>query len=288
MSPRSRLFDRRLLLLVLAALMLAPVFARPTVPASEPVLDYLFVVDITQSMNVRDYAINGQPIDRLNFVKSALIQLVHELPCGSLMGLGVFTGWQTEVLFNPIEVCHHRREIDEVVRYIDWRMAWMPQSNVARGLKDGLTKLGSHEHKASMVFFTDGDEAPDYGQAPAMDRDMRRQTPRGLVVGAGNPRPSPVPLLNQWGRATGYFQQDGATYLSSLEEDYLRNLGRSVGLDYHRLQTAEELLSLLRSKRYAYLRPARQEIGWAFGAGALAFLVAVYIIAPLTPVSRHG
>ncbi len=281
MSLRSRLFDLRMILLILAALVLAPVFARPTLPISQSVLNHLYVVDITQSMNVRDYTIGGQPIDRLSFVKAALIQVVHELPCGSFVGLAVFTGWQTEVLFDPIEVCHHRREIDEVIHYIDWRMTWIPQSNVARGLEDALTKLKSRGHPASLVFFTDGDEAPDYGETPALAHRVSREKPDGVVIGVGDLRPSVVPLLNPYGRMTGYFQRDGEPYLSSLRQDYLRKLADAKGLDYHRLQSGKQLLSLLRSPRYADALPARREIDWAFGASALSLLIAVYVLTPL-------
>jgi mxaL protein len=280
MSMRSGLSDLRTMLLVLAALTLAPVFARPTVPYAQPVLEYLFVVDITQSMNVRDYLIRAQPIDRLTFVKSALIEVIQGLPCGSLVGLGIFTGWQTEVLVDPIEVCHHRREIEDVVRHIDWRMTWTPQSNVARGLEDALNKLPSDAHGA-LVFFTDGDEAPDYGMTPASRGPRRKARPRGVAVGVGDLRPSAIPLLNPQGRMTGYFQQEGQPYLSSLKQDYLRKLGRANGLDYHRLRTPNELLDILRSDRYAHVRPVRRDVSWAFGAGALSLLTFVYALTPL-------
>jgi mxaL protein len=287
MSIARRFRNPRVLLLILAALMLAPVFARPSIPISQPVLRYLFVVDITQSMNVRDYTVDGQPVDRLTFVKLALIKVVQGLPCGSFVGIGLFTGWQTEVLFDPIEVCHHRREMDEVIRYVDWRMTWAPQSNIARGLRDGLSKLGSRKRRASLVFFTDGDEAPDWGDAPTTGRHPPRAAPRGLIVGVGDLRSSAIPLLNQWGRTTGYFQREGQPYLSALKEDYLRRLGNRTGLAYHRLRSPGPLLELLRSTRYADARPARLDVRWAFGAAAWCLLLAVYVpVALRAGVSR--
>jgi mxaL protein len=276
----------RAVLLILAASILAPVFSHPTVPVAEPVLNYLFVVDITQSMNVRDYVVDGQPVDRLTYAKLALIEVLQDLPCDSMVGLGVFTGWQAEVLFDPIELCRHRREIDEVVRYVDWRMTWAPQSNIALGLKDALSKLGPNEHGASLVFLTDGDEAPDWDTMPPLEHKSPRAKPRGMIVGVGDLRPSAIPLLNQWGRTTGYFQQNGEPYLSGLRQDYLRRLGANAGLDYRRLQSPSELADLLGSKRYADARPAQRDIRWAFGAAALCFLAAVYGQAPLRRMQR--
>ncbi len=279
MSKWKRFFDLRLMLLTLAALALIPVFAHPSISVPQPTLNDLFVVDITQSMNVRDYTIGGRLVDRLSYVKSALIDVVRKLPCGSSVGLGLFTGWQTAALFDPIEVCQHRREIEDVILHIDWRMTWAPQSSIGRGLRNALTLRAVGQDKASLVFFTDGNEAPPddlrwLGAQPS----ERHNRPLGVLVGVGDLRPSTIPLLNQWGGMTGYFQCGGQPCLSSLKQDYLRKLGHALGLDYHRLGNGDELLKTLRAARYSDPRPARLEISWAFGASALALLVAFYLM----------
>lgn len=281
-SPPSSLRDGRLLLLILAALALLPVFGHPFVRVAEPVREYLLVVDITQSMNVRDYILSGRPIDRLNFVKAALISALPQLPCGSSVGLGLFTAWQTAVLFRPIEVCRHRREIDAAIRNIDWRMAWAPMSNIARGVDDALSQLsGSGQDDPALVFFTDGEEAPPVDEeASTTTGDRLPQRPRGTLVGVGDLRPSPIPQFNQGGNMVGYFQNNGRPMLSSLQESYLRELGRGAGLDYHRLRTSDRLINLLRSRHYADSRPARREISWLFGATALTLLTAAYVKLP--------
>ena len=281
--------DTRLILLILAALALLPMFGDPFIRVAQPVRNYLFVVDITQSMNVRDYIVEGRPIDRLNFVKAALIRALPGLPCGSSVGLGLFTAWQTAVLFHPIEVCHHRREIDTAIRNIDWRMAWAPMSKVARAVDDALSQLSvGGQDDAALVFFTDGEEAPpvDVEQLATMEKGTSRR-PRGVLVGVGDLRPSAIPQFNQGGNMVGYIQQGGQPMLSGLQENYLRKLGRGAGLDYHRLRTSERLVNLLRSQRYADPHRAHLNISWVFGTGALALLAAVYVIAPLTPVARR-
>lgn len=281
-SVSSRLRDARLLFLILAALALLLVFTRPSVRVTEPVREYLFVVDITQSMNVRDYILSGRPIDRLNFVKAALISTLPKLPCGSSVGLGLFTAWHTAVLFRPIEVCRHRREIEAAIRNIDWRMAWAPTSNIARGVEDALSQLsGSGQNDAALVFFTDGEEAPAVDGGPIMTRGAGLpQHARGTLVGVGDLRPSPIPQFNQGGNMVGYFQSGGQPMLSSLQEAYLRKLGRGAKLDYHRLRTSDRLIDLLRSRRYADTRPGRREISWLFGAAALVLLAATYVKRP--------
>lgn len=286
MSLRDRI-DYRVIMLALAALVLAPVFTRPSVPVAEPVFDYLFVVDITQSMNVRDYTVDAQPVDRLNFVKATLVELLDDLSCGSRVGLGLFTGWQSTTLFDPIEVCHHRREIDDVVRHIDWRMTWVPQSNVARGVEDALNGLDARDQAASLVFLTDGDEAPPDDLKARFASQEIQPRPRGLVVGVGDLRPAAVPMVNEWGRTTGYFERNGETYLSSLKETYLRRLGRRAGLDYHHLTTTADLLRQLRSRRYAEVMSADRDISWVFGAIALGLMTAIYFVTPLVAASER-
>jgi hypothetical protein len=70
-------------------------------------------------------------------------------------------------------------------------------------------------------------------------------------------------------------------------QDYLRTLGHALGLDYHRLQTGNDLLKVLRTARYSDPRPARIDISWAFGAVALALLSAFYLMDALpTPLQR--
>ncbi len=281
-SVPARLRDARLLLLILAALALLPVFGHPSVRVTEPVREYLFVIDITQSMNVRDYILGGRPIDRLNFVKTSLIRALPQLPCGSSVGLGLFTAWQTAVLFRPIEVCHHRRELDVAIRNIDWRMAWAPTSNIARGVDDALSQLsGNRQDDPVLIFFTDGEEAPPVNEAPPMTmREEQRQRPRGTFIGVGGLRPSPIPRFNQGGNMVGYFDSGGRPMLSSLRESYLRKLGRVVAMDYHRLRTSDGLIDLLRSQRYADRRPARYEVSWLFGVAALTLLTAAYVKLP--------
>jgi mxaL protein len=282
MSIRGRLADRRLILLILAAVALAPVFVRPSISVSQPVLEYLLVVDITQSMNVRDYTIDGRPVDRLSFAKAALIEAVRRLPCGSLIGLGIFTGWRTAILFDPIELCEHRREIDDVIRSFDWRMTWAPQSSVALGMQDGLATLKARDQDARLVFLTDGDEAPESGQSLSAEH-LGSGEPRGILVGVGDLRPSPVPKLDQSGAVVGYFQEGGRTYLSSLKEAYLKRLGRRQGLDYHRLRSGDNLWGVLQSRRYADPRPGDHAISWAFAVAALSLLTLVYIIGGRSP-----
>ena len=86
-------------LLIIAVLM-------PNLPFPSKKYDYFFMVDITRSMNVEDYRDNnGDPISRLEKVKADALAAIQQLPCGSRVGLGVFTERMPTLLYTPMEVC---------------------------------------------------------------------------------------------------------------------------------------------------------------------------------------
>lgn len=44
---------------------------------------YLFVIDITQSMNVEDMSHHDKPVSRLNYTVQLVDSTLQELPCGT-------------------------------------------------------------------------------------------------------------------------------------------------------------------------------------------------------------
>ena len=123
MLMRSRIVVHRLLLGLACCAVVGALIA-PTVAMERQVYDLLVVLDITQSMNVRDYSIGGKPASRLNFAKQALREATLELPCGSRLGLGIFTEYRTYVLFTPVEVCRNQTELANTLDRLNGQMAW--------------------------------------------------------------------------------------------------------------------------------------------------------------------
>lgn len=155
----------------LAAALLA-VFAalfRPSLPLSRETYRYLFVLDITQSMNAQDYHVPGLPSERLGYAREAIRQILRQLPCGSAAGLGLFTTQSVQILFEPIEVCEHLAVIEDTLSHVDWRMAWAGDSHVAQGLYAVLRELQRRDPRSRLVFFTDGQETPPLNFRPRFD-----------------------------------------------------------------------------------------------------------------------
>lgn len=304
--------DPRFICLALAVLGALATLFQPTLKLSRAVFDHIVVVDITQSMNVADYQINGRSTSRLESVKSALRSALRELPCGSRLGLGLFTERRSFLLFEPIEVCGGFEAIDTAIERIDWRMAWGADSRIADGLYDALNQFQNRD--SNLVFVTDGQEAPPLNPRYKREFGVFKGKLKGLIVGAGGLTPVPIPKFNERGKAVGFYAEDdvphrstfglppkppsevegyhernapfgserviGTEHLSSLKEDYLRQLADEIGFFYRRLESPEGLSEAMRKPELARSETVAADMRWLPAGFALAALVVLYGVLP--------
>jgi mxaL protein len=296
--------------LLSAALLLALSACFPLgVMAERDTFTYMAIVDITRSMNVEDYRLDGRPANRLEFVKHSLRNTARSLPCGSRLGLGVFTERQAAVLFDPIEVCSGFAAIDGSIEQLDWRMAWAADSRIADGFFNTLELLKDSD--ADLVFLSDGQEAP-----PANPRYRPSFAPfkgkaRGVIVGAGSLSPTPIPKFDEFGKPQGYYSAEevpqrstfgepttapdqseeyharnapfgkppagGTEHLSSLKEDYLIALAAESGFMYRRLAATEDLSTALTDTALARRHKVATDMRWLPAGFALAALLLFYL-----------
>jgi mxaL protein len=280
--------DRERWWLVLAALALTTTFLQPGFPWKRSLFEHVIVLDVTQSMNVQDQSLDGRPASRLVFAKNALNHALQELPCGSKVGWAVFTEYRSYLLFTPVEVCANRAELRATLAAIDGRMAWSGNSEVAKGLHSGILIAKALPGMPSLVFVTDGHEAPPLHPRHRPPLEDRPGEVAGLIVGVGELKPSPIPKTDPRGRPLGFWSADdvlqvdaysrgrgasvdgetmvedaegaapagvgatpGSEHLSSLREAYLQLLAGENGLAFHRLRSAQGLAEALRSKALA-------------------------------------
>lgn len=313
--------SRRIALVILSAVLGLVVLAwwGPRLALTTSYHRYLFVFDITQSMNVRDMA----GASRLEAAKTAASAGVRSLPCGSEVGLAIFTQHRSFLLFAPVETCAHFDEILAMIGAVDWRMAWRARSEVAKGLYSALQVNQALEPPASVVFFSDGHEAPPIHPDFPPRVQGEPGTRRGLVVGVGGDRPLPIPKLDPEGNVVGRWSRDevmqvdsysmgrggdvageamvgvdtsdlaeriaaGTEHLSSLRGAYLRELARGVNLDYLRLNEARALSAALAGGRYALSRTERVDVHRWLGICALLLLAALCVGLTGGRSTRHG
>lgn len=298
-------------LLACAACALAACLLRPGWPVERARFDHVIVLDITQSMDVQDEAVDGKPASRLAFAKQALRAALLRLPCGSKVGWGVFTEYRSFLLFEPVEVCANLTELRSTLANIDGRMAWSGNSEIAKGLHSGIDLAKRLPGSPSLVFITDGQEAPPLSARHRPSFDDKPGDVSGVIVGVGDLRPSPIPKSDPSGRPLGFWQADqvaqadlystgrggsvdgeamtddvtataepalgatpGSEHLSALREPYLRLLGRERGLAFVRLDSPEALSAALLAPALAKPTPVRADARTAFALLALALLLA--------------
>lgn len=269
------------------------------------------VVDITRSMNVEDGVLEDRTGSRLEWVKAALKRLILALPCGSQLGLGVFTERRSALLFMPLEVCHDFHELHAAIESLDWRSAWAADSRIGEGLLDAMRLMRALKLETwGLLFFTDGHEAPPLN--PRYLPDFTEvQGLRGMLIGVGGSRLSPIPKFDEEGKRIGVYgaedvphratfglpwedtsqlpgyhprnapfggeQVIGQEHLSARKDDHLRFLAKQSGLDYAAPRTPAALVETV------LMRGVRQPVFavqalWPACAGlALLALFGVYL-----------
>jgi mxaL protein len=295
--------------------LLTAVFA-PHLMVEREAYDLIAAVDITGSMNARDYTTEGHPASRLEKVKGVLRDLLVHLPCGSRMGLAVFTERRTFLLFEPVDICREFAPLDGAIAALDWRMAWEGDSHITAGLYSALDV--AKNFSADLVFLTDGHEAPPlpYTGPPLFEGEAGDV--RGVVVGVGGTTPVPIPKFDAIGHEIGFYimadvpQENrsgpppqgaeeregwhprnapfgaevatGNEHLTSVREDHLRAVARTVGLAYAPLMEAADLADTF--MREAEPRPVVAPLDTAPAPASLALLLLLVLFGVL-PLLEH-
>ena len=301
--------------LVLALVLLGVATTYSTFRVLQDTYRYLFVMDITQSMNVSDMEFDAAASTRFEFAKFAIEIAFRNLPCGSEAGLGIFTGHRTFVMFTPVEICEHYRALSDILQKVDWRMAWTARSEVAKGLYSAIEATRQTEQETRLVFLTDGHEAPP------LNRDIRPPfraeagSVKGFIAGVGGPVPSRIPHLDDDGNIVGYWSHHevmqidiyslgrpgteqgepmvginmpniarrialGQEHLSSLRERHLQDLATQTGLDYVRIDSPAEFVESLGMEKYGRHTPVLTDMGWIPATLAFISLIYCFILVP--------
>ncbi|MGH8503608.1 MAG: vWA domain-containing protein [Gammaproteobacteria bacterium] len=289
------------------------VFVVPAIAMSRPVYSYMFIVDITRSMNTEDYELNGMPTSRLDYIKRSLRHALQQLPCESRAGLGIFTERTPAILFEPVEVCENFSAIDGAIQQLDWRMAWAADSYVATGLLRAIEMLRNTD--ANLVFMSDGHEAPPMQENYRPTIVGKPGKVKGMIVGVGGHELVRMPKYNEDGMQIGFYRESdvpqenrfglpptgarhregyhprnapfganpasGNEHLSSVREAHLKRYARETGLRYLHLDDTQDFSDALRNEAYAKMQKVDANIRWVPASATLALLVFVYGIVPL-------
>lgn len=280
----------------------------PGIQGQSSLRDVLLVVDITRSMNVRD--MGGK--SRLDAARDVLTRWIASQPCGTRVGLGFFTERRSLTLIEPVEICTDYAALTGTLSGLEWRMAWEGDSMVSKGLNHALARAAGLN--AALVFVTDGQEAPPLPYSGP--EGWREDSPGGVILGAGQDTPAPIPKFDDLGREIGFYgpedvqhaparigpppadaesrpgfhsrnnpygeaDLEGSEHLSAMRADYLGQLAAERGLGFARLSDGP---AALQAALVAHA-PARQvtthrSLAPVFGALALVVVLAALLSTP--------
>jgi len=264
---------------------------------------YLFVIDITQSMNVEDMSLNGRPASRLKYAINLVDSTLKKLPCGTKVSIALFANAEIVPLYIPIEVCANFGIFQDTLSHIEWRMAWRGSSHLRLGLQDAAEVLLMLPEPAQIILLTDGDEAAPINAITKIDLLPTPGSDGWLLAGIGSLKPSPVPKFNSKNEVIGYWSQYATKiepsqivnedsvgkrddsiasdpheyYLSVLQEEYLKEMAHDIGASYIRAASHKHLLSAIKKLPPSGHGDSPIPLGWIFALLSGLFVVADYL-----------
>lgn len=302
---------RDIALLSAALLLLIIAMFKPTWPIKRDIYSYLLVADISQSMNVKDMSILGKPVTRMEYQKHLLHRVIGELPCGTLVGIGLFAGDSVAALYVPIEVCSNFHAIEDSIDHLDWRMSWSGNSKIRTSLFTLARVIRSFPEPAQVVYFTDGEEAPKLHAFNTKDLTGFQGGKNWLFVGVGGDKGTAIPKMDEQNQIIGYWSNESFAmqpgiaqiseanlgirddnvapsesdrFLSKLDEKYLESVAKEVTGNYVNGSSAQNVLAAMKNQPPARRDKARFELRWVLASLAGLLFLMAYI--PKHPISE--
>lgn len=289
----------QLVVMLLAILLLALTFISPRINLERPSFRYVYVFDISQSMNVMDTENNGLKSSRLNFAKQAAMESLTRLPCGTEVGFALFTGHRAFLLTEPVETCQNVHDLVNTLKLIDWKTTWEARSEIAKGLYKSIRLMKRIKNNTRVVFFTDGHEAPPINPDLLPAFSGKKGEIKGVVVGVGGAELAKIPKIDRSGKQTGFWEADevvhvdiytqekhkregnklpaGTEHLSSMKEVYLQDLSDKTGLFYMRLENSKSFSDRLKRQELSNYKMIETDIRWLLALISLLLFISLYI-----------
>jgi mxaL protein len=290
-------------LLGAALILLVAAMFRPSVPIKHNIYTYMFVADISQSMNTQDIKVNGKSISRIAHMQHLMHEAMSSLPCGTKVGMALFAGVSTAALYHPIEVCENFHAIKDTIDHFDWRNGWSGNSRIRENLYSISRTIRSFPETAQVVFFTDGEEAPKLHVFNTKDLKGIQDAKDWLLVGIGSEEGAAIPKLSADNQIIGYWSNESFAlqpgiaqisesnigtrndsiasgehdrYISKLDEKYLKEISEEIGALYVHGDTVQSVLAAMKLQKPARRDIAPFNIDWILASLAGLLLLTAY------------
>ena len=252
---------KELLILIISIILCLIAINNPILKIKRSVTSYMFLVDVSQSMNAEDLTYNKKNISRIEYTKLLLKNIIDTSECGSFFSINIFAADNVASIIEPVEKCKNYDELIDTIQKLEWRMAWKGNSRITFGIKSAAKMQDSLNFPSKILFFTDGDEAPKVNAINKVNLDNFSLGRELIFIGIGGENDVPVPRYNSRNMLIGFWGMDiydslpGATgerssdsgkdepdpsvasaeydrYLSKLYDSYLIELSSQIKAQY--------------------------------------------------------
>ncbi|AFJ01477.1 MxaL protein, putative [Methylophaga frappieri] len=274
----------------------------PSVPSDVDIMDGLFVLDVTDSMNVEDAVLDGEKVSRLVWAKEFTRRVFLEMPCGAHAGLAIFSEARALILMNPVEVCRNYNDLMQMLNTIEPSMAWVRSSEVSKAIYTAIRQANEITPKPTIIFMTDGHESPPVHESLFPKFQGTPGEIPGVIVGVGGKDLLPIPKTNEQGVIDGVWdvndvmhvdvyassrgdmadanaRKPRTEHLSSQKTSHLETLASRVGFGFTSSpQSPERLYKTMRS--HAKTRSITIDYDLYAWLSGIAFLLVALIFLP--------
>ena len=217
--------DKNIIFLCLSIVFLILGLINPKVSIERDIHNYIFVVDISQSMLTKDMSIEGQKVSRLDYSKKLLQGIMDQLPCKTNVSIGMFAGVSVAATYTPINICDNYSAINSTIQHLDWRSVWSGNSRIREGLSNLARLIRSFPQSARVVFLTDGEEAPRLHTFNTRDLSQFQGETDWLMVGIGSEEGSAIPKYDSENQLIGFWSIDSFALQPGIAQISESNIG---------------------------------------------------------------
>ena len=291
-----------LLLLTFTSLLLA--LYNPSIPITKNIYNYIFIVDISQSMNTKDMSIDNNEVSRIDYTKTMVSNLLERLPCKSKVSIGMFAGVSVAATYTPIEVCKNFSVINSTIDNLDWRSTWSGNTRIRESMVNLARLIRSFPESAQVIYFTDGEEAPKLHVFNTRDLSQFQGGNDWLLVGVGSAKGTPIPKYDSKNQLIGYWSNESFAlqpgiaqisqsnigtrsnkiafsesdrYLSKLDEKYLIDLSNEIKGNYVRGDNIDNILAAMEKQKPSWRDQTILPLRYFFIVIALIFFLMRFI-----------
>lgn len=292
------------LFLLLTVFSLIIALFNPSIPITKNIYNYIFIVDISQSMNTKDMIIENEEVSRIEYTKSTISKILGRLPCKSKVSIGMFAGVSVAATYTPIEVCENFSVINSTVDNLDWRSTWSGNTRIRESMVNLARLIRSFPESAQVIYFTDGEEAPKLHVFNTRDLSQFQGGNDWLLVGVGSDKGTAIPKYDSKNQLIGYWSIDSFAlqpgiaqisesnigtrndsvalgvsdrYLSKLDEKYLMDLSKEIKGNYVRADNIDVILDAMAKQKPSWRDQTTLPLRYFFVVIALIFFLMRFV-----------